>query len=64
MGGNAYLGTDFDYGNAGTHIEAGLGGQLTVGQNINLYGEVNWQQRVSKGGTNGISFDVGTNIKF
>jgi len=61
--GKTYMGTDFGYGSVGTHVEVGLGGQLAVGSNI-IYGLASWQEHLTRGGTSGIRFDAGANIKF
>jgi len=64
----AWFGDDFDIGRSGTHIKAGLGGQIAMGDKLNLYGEASWQERVSHGkslgGTNGLSFNIGLNLGF
>jgi|GEM_PF-659973 len=60
----AWFGDDFSLGRGGTHVEAGIGGQVSIGKQVNLYGEANWQQRVSKGGTSGLSLNAGFNFRF
>jgi len=60
----AWLGDDFNLGQAGSHIEVGLGGKLALGQKLNLHTEVSWQDRLSRGGVSGISLNGGFSLKF
>jgi len=54
----------FESKRLGTQIEAGLGFDMAVDSRLNLYGDVNWQQRLSKIGATGISLNGSFRVSF
>jgi len=63
-GDKVFLGDDFRIGKFGTNIEAGLGLNLDMTKNASLYGDVSYQGRIGKGGTNGLSLNGGLRFQF
>jgi len=63
-GDRVFLGDDFHIGKFGTNIEAGVGLSLDMTKNASLYGDVSYQSRIGKGGSNGLSLNGGLRFQF
>jgi len=59
-----WLGDSFKSGRSGTQIELGAGLDVVVADKVNVYTDLSWQERVSSGGTSGLSLNGGLKVNF